>query len=100
MLILSNILIILSLLLMTCGMIGLIRARGFYRRLLVSALIDTIGVLTLLLGLALRAPTLSFSLKVVFLMITIFLIAPLITHKLGRSPYMSGLKQETEDSHG
>lgn len=82
---------------MTCGIIGLFRARGFYRRLLVCALVDTAGILIMLIALALRAWSIAVALKILLLMICIFLTAPLISHKLGRSAYMSGHRGQTEE---
>ncbi len=99
MIIASNVLLAIALILMTIGMIGLFRAKGFYRRLLTCALIDTIGFLFLLIGLIFRAPSLSFALKIILLLVVIFLTAPLISHKLGRSSYMSGHLEETEEIH-
>ncbi len=97
MLLISDILFVLSLLLMSLGMIGLYRSKGFYRRLLTCALIDTIGILIFLIGAAFRAPSISFALKILLLVVIIFLIAPLISHKLGRSSYLSGHREETEE---
>ncbi len=97
MILFSNILIAIAILLMTLGMVGLFRSKGFYRRLLTSALIDTMGLMLFLFGLALRTATLSFSLKIILLIVAIFLTAPLISHKLGRASYLSGHKEEMEE---
>lgn len=90
---LGNAIIGLGLIILACGMIGLIRARGFYRRLLAGALIDTAGLLVLLLGAAVRQGFGAFSLKVLLLIGAVFLTSPLITHKLGRSAYLSGHRE-------
>lgn len=96
---LSTILIGISIVIMTCGMIGLLRSKDFYHRLLVCALVDTSGLLVMLIGLALRAPTVSIALKILMLVLAIFLTAPLISHKLGRSSYISGHRGNTEEIH-
>lgn len=87
---LGNAVIGLGLLILAFGMIGLVRAKGFYRRLLAGALVDTSGLLVLLFGVVLRQGIGTFSLKVLLLMVAVFLTAPLITHKLGRSAYLAG----------
>lgn len=82
-----------GLLVMLCGFIGLVRYRSFYRRLLVSALIDTVGLLLLLAGVVLRQGWNSFSHKVLLILLVVLLTAPLIAHKLGRSAYLSGHRE-------
>ncbi|WNX85148.1 monovalent cation/H(+) antiporter subunit G [Agathobaculum sp. NTUH-O15-33] len=97
MLLLGNLVLALGLVIIACGMIGLIRARGFYRRLLAGALVDTAGLLVLLLGVLLRQGLTPFSLKIALLMGAVLLTAPLITHKLGRSAYLSGHREEVQE---
>ncbi len=97
MLILSNIFIGMGLLFLSCGMIGMLRFRGFYRRLLYASLIDTVGMITLLLGLAFRQDHVAVVLKMGFLILCIFLTSPIISHKLGRSAYMSNHREEVKE---
>ncbi|MCQ5129384.1 monovalent cation/H(+) antiporter subunit G [Butyricicoccus faecihominis] len=97
MLLLGNLVLALGLVIIACGMIGLIRAKGFYRRLLAGALVDTAGLLVLLLGVLLRQGLTPFSLKIALLMGAVLLTAPLITHKLGRSAYLSGHREEVQE---
>lgn len=93
----GNLMIGLGLFILACGMAGLLRAKGFYRRLLSAALIDTAGLLVLLLGVAVRQGFCSFSFKVLLLMGAVFLTAPLVSHKLGRSAYLSGHRGEVQE---
>lgn len=97
MLLLGNLVLALGLIIIACGMVGLIRAKGFYRRLLAGALVDTAGLLVLLLGVLLRQGLTPFSLKIALLMGAVLLTAPLITHKLGRSAYLSGHREEVQE---
>ena len=97
MLLLGNMVLALGLIIIACGMVGLIRAKGFYRRLLAGALVDTAGLLVLLLGVLLRQGLTPFSLKIALLMGAVLLTAPLITHKLGRSAYLSGHREEVQE---
>lgn len=86
----------LGLFVMVCGVIGMIRFRTFYRRLLLGALVDTAGLLLLLLGVLLRQGQTAFALKTGLLMAAILLTAPLISHKLGRSAYLSGYREQED----
>ena len=65
---------------MLCGIAGLLKNPGFYRRLLLSSLIDTVGLLVLLSGVAVRQGLGSFSFKVILLMGIVILTAPLSAH--------------------
>ena len=56
-----------GLFIMLCGIAGLLKNPGFYRRLLLSSLIDTVGLLVLLAGVAVRQGLGSFSFKVILL---------------------------------
>ena len=78
---------------MLCGIAGLLKNPGFYRRLLLSSLIDTVGLLVLLAGVAVRQGLGSFSFKVILLMGIVILTAPLSAHKLGRAAYLSGHRE-------
>ena len=67
---------------MLCGIAGL-ENPGFYRRLLLSSLIDTVGLLVLLAGVAVRQAW-AFSFKVILLMGIVILTAPLSAHQAGQ----------------
>ena len=97
MLLLGNLVIGAGLLLMLCGVVGLWRFRTLYRRLLFGALLDTAGLLALLLGVALRVGSGAFRGKLLLIMAAVVLTAPLIAHKLGRSAYLSGHREEDCD---
>ena len=80
-----------GLFIMLCGIAGLLKNPGFYRRLLLSSLIDTVGLLVLLAGVAVRQGLGSFSF--ILLMGIVILTAPLSAHKLGRAAYLSGHRE-------
>lgn len=82
-----------GLFIMFCGVAGLLKNSGFYKRLLLSSLIDTAGLLVLLAGVAVRQGLHSFSFKILLLMGIIVLTAPLSSHKLGRAAYLSGHRE-------
>lgn len=94
---LGEIIMALGVAVMIGGLVGLIRFHTFYRRLLVGSLIDTAGLLLFLLGAVIRQGLTEFSLKLVLIMAAVILTAPLVTHKLGRSAYLSGHREDAVD---
>lgn len=95
---LGEIIMAAGILVMVCGLVGLVRFHTFYRRLLVCSLIDTSGMLLFLLGAVIRQGFTEFSAKLLLLMSAVVLTAPLVTHKLGRSAYLSGHRENTAGS--
>lgn len=78
------------------GTIGQFKFKTFYKRLLVSSIIDSASVLLIFTGIIIIQGLSSFSYKVVLILIIMFLINPLATHKLGRSAYLSHLSEEND----
>jgi len=72
------------------GVIGLLKFKSFYTRILVTAKIDTVGVLTVLIGIAVKHGFNFFSFKVLLLMILIAIVTPLANHMIARYAYLSG----------
>ncbi len=97
MILISDILIVCSMAVIICGFIGIIRSRGVYAKLLTSALIDTAGLLIMLIALALRSSDLAVALKILFIALATFITAPLISHKIGRSSFIAGHREVTEE---
>ena len=73
------------------GVVGFIKYKDFYTRILVTAKIDTVGTITIIIGTALRHGLSFFSAKAVLLMIILLLVTPLATHMIVRAAYTSGL---------
>ncbi|MCL2856079.1 MAG: monovalent cation/H(+) antiporter subunit G [Defluviitaleaceae bacterium] len=86
----SNILLVIGLIFMVFGVIGLFRFRDFYPRILMASKIDTVGMTTLLLGLAVRHGFTFFTAKLVLMMVIIIILNPLVAHIMVRSAYLSG----------
>lgn len=78
------------------GVLGTYRFTNFYPRILVSALIDTVGNITLLLGVMIMKGFSFFTLKVAIILIVMLSINPLSTHSIARSAYLSGYKVRKE----
>ena len=72
------------------GVVGIFRFKSFYARILVTGKIETVGAITLLIGVAVRHGFNYFSLKVLMLMAIMLILTPLATHIVARSAYLSG----------
>ena len=92
----GDIIIALGMVFILFGIIGLIRFRDFYTRILVTAKIDTVGVTTIFVGMAVKHGLSFFSLKVLLLIGIMMVINPLSAHMIARSAYLSGYKAEAQ----
>lgn len=88
----GNFLIALSLIFITFGVFGIYRFKNFYQRALISANIDIVGYITLILGLIFKNGFSFFSIKLIFIMIITLILNPLVSHAIVRSAYISGYK--------
>ena len=98
MIIAGEVIIVLGLVFILFGVIGMIRFKNFYTRILVTAKIDTVGVITILIGVAVRNGASFFSLKVLLIMGIMMIINPMASHMIARSAYLSGYKTENQIS--
>jgi len=76
------------------GLVGLIRFKDFYARILVTAMIETAGAITIILGVAIKHGFGFFSLKIFLLLAVIIISGPLATHMITRAAYISGYKSD------
>ena len=88
--VLGDIIIIAGIIFMVFGVIGIFRFNNFFPRILVAAKIDTVGVLTILIGLMVKHGRDIFSVKSLLLLGIILFLNPLASHMLARSAYLSG----------
>jgi len=88
--ILSKLVILIALGFMLLGVIGLFRFKDFYSRILISAKIETVGFLTLMIGLMLWTGLSFASLKILLITLMVVITNPLSTHAIARSALMSG----------
>jgi len=85
--IIGDVLIGIGLFFMVFGVIGLIKNKSFFTRILIAAKIDTVGTITVIMGVAVKHGLSWFSLKAVLLMGIIMVVNPLIGHIIARSSY-------------
>ena len=91
---LGNIIIAAGILFMLFGVIGIFKYKNFYPRILITAKIDTVGTLTLIIGLMIKHGLNFFSLKLLLLLGVMLVLNPLAAHMVARSAYLSGYKPE------
>ena len=100
--IVGDIIVIAGIVFILFGVIGIIKFKDFYTRILVTSKIDTVGVITTVIGTAVKHGISFFSLKVLLLMGIMIIINPLATHMIARSAYLSGYQrfgQSSEDNY-
>jgi len=81
---------------MSFGIIGIFKFKNFYGRILVSTLIDTVGAVTIIIGLAVKHGFSFFSLKLLLLLILMLIINPLVSHITARSAFLSGYRPKDD----
>ena len=98
MIILSNIIIGIGLVFMALGLVGIFKYRDFYPSILISSKIDTVGMVTIIVGVALRHGVSFFTGKLVLLVVILLILNPLVAHVLTRSAHGAGHTLKDSDS--
>jgi multicomponent Na+:H+ antiporter subunit G len=96
----GDIIIAIGIVFVFIGVCGIHRFKNFYTRLLVTAKIDALGAVTILIGIAVRHGFSAFSFKVLLLMVILMIVNPLASHMIGRSAYLSGYQTESQQEAG
>lgn len=92
----GNIIIIIGLVFMFLGVIGIFRFKDYYARVLVSAKVDTVGFITVLIGLMIKQGFNFFSAKVLLAVAFFVITNPIGTHAVTRSAFLSGYRIKKE----
>ncbi|MDH8677755.1 monovalent cation/H(+) antiporter subunit G [Fusibacter bizertensis] len=88
----GSIVIVIGVIFVSIGVIGIYRFNNFYARALAASKVDTVGFITIILGVILKSGFNFFTLKVIVILIVNMLINPMITHSIVRSAKISGYK--------
>jgi len=96
--IVGNIIIAAGVIFIIFGIIGIYRFKSFYVRILMSAKVDTVGVITIIIGLVIKHGLSFFSLKLLLLMLLMIIINPLASNMIARSAYLSDYQAEDKSS--
>ncbi len=94
-------LVVIGVLFIIVGLIGVLKFHNFYARILSAADIDTVGLITILSGIAFISGFSMFTLKVLLIIIILCIINPIVTSSIAASAFYSGYKiQQEEDEKG
>ena len=96
--IVGNIIIGIGIIFMVFGIIGIFKYKNFYVRILVASTIDTMGALTVVVGIAIRHGFSFFSLRILLMVVLMFIINPMVTHIVARSAHESGFSLENNEN--
>ena len=88
----ANIIIFVGIVFMLFGVVGIFKFDNFYPRALITAKIDTVGSITLIIGIAVKQGPGFFSLKLLLITVIMLILFPLANHIAARSAYLSGHK--------
>ena len=88
----GDVIIIAGIVFILFGILGIVRFNEFFARALISAKIDTVGAITIILGVAIRNGFGFFSLKALLLIGMMMIVNPLVSHTIARSAYMGGYR--------
>ena len=81
---------------MIFGVLGIYKFKNFYPRMLAASKVDTVGVITVIIGVMLRHGVSFFSAKALVILIILLIISPLVTHIVTRSAYVSGYSSDDD----
>lgn len=93
---LGNVIIIIGLILMAFGVIGMFRFKDYFSRVLVGGKVDTVGFITILMGLLLKNGFTYFSGKILLVLVLYVVTNPIATHAITRSAHLSGYRIKKE----
>lgn len=93
----GNVIICIGIIFVALGVYGIFRFSEFYSRILIASKVDTVGVITIMLGVIIKQGMSYFSLKVLLILIFMIIINPLVTHSIARSAYLGGYKVKREE---
>ena len=95
-----NMIIVTGLIFILFGIIGLFKFKRFFPRILVTSKIDTVGAITLIIGLIIKHGISFFSLKLVMILLLLLLLNPLTGHIIARCAFVSDIGSEDEYDDG
>ncbi|MCL2840029.1 MAG: monovalent cation/H(+) antiporter subunit G [Defluviitaleaceae bacterium] len=97
--ILSFIIIGIGIAFMLIGIVGIFQPKkDFYYRLLVACKVDTVGLLTVGIGLMIRHGFTFFSGKILLIIVIIMILNPLVAHIIAQAAYRSGYESICSDA--
>ncbi len=93
----SDLMLILSFIYITFGIIGIFRYKDAYSKLLTSSQIDTVAAITTLIALILRTNNIESVIKIILILIFVLLTGPVSNHIIANSAYVQGYKPKGDE---
>lgn len=90
--------ILLGLLFIATGIYSILAYREFYSRVVITAKVDTVGLISILLGVMVLEGFSFFSAKILIILVFEMLTAPMSTHAIAHSAYAAGYRVERENT--
>lgn len=92
--IISILLFIISFIVIISAIILLFKFNTFYTRILISANIDTVGMIFFMTAVFISSPSYEFLLKAVLVLVMALITNPLSAHATARSAFISGYRPQ------
>jgi multicomponent Na+:H+ antiporter subunit G len=92
----GNIVIVIGLIFMALGVFGIFRFRDFFARILITAKVDTVGFITVMVGLMIKHGFDFFTGKILLVLALYLITNPIATHAITRSAHLSGYRIKKE----
>lgn len=86
--VIGHVFVVIGIIFIGIGIFGLYAYKNFYLRLLIASKIDTVGILSILIGLAIINGWSFFSAKLILFAIVGLILSPLLAHVMARSAYL------------
>ena len=97
--VLSIILFSIAFVIMLAAVILLFKFKTFYLRILISANIDTVGMIFFMAAVFVASPNIEFLLKAMLALIVALITNPISSHATARSAFISGYRpKDVEDT--
>lgn len=92
--------VILGLLFIGTGIYSVLAYKEFYSRIVITAKVDTVGFITVLVGIMILDGFSFFTLKVAIILLFEMITSPMSTHAIAHSAYIAGYRIERESGDG
>lgn len=97
-LVLGRAIVLVGLLFIGTGIYSVLAYREFYSRVVITAKVDTVGFISVLVGIIVLDGITFFSMKVLIILVFEMLTSPMSTHAIAHSAYIAGYRIERESA--
>lgn len=90
----GNIFILTGVFFIAFGIFGILKFTDFYARILIASKVDTVGFMSIMIGVVFKQGLNFFSLKVMLILFSMIIINPVMTHSMARSAFIGKFKNK------